>query len=249
MAEGLALAWHQYRLERRMFWRNPTAAFFNFLLPLLFLALFGAIFSGNQKDLDVLIPGIAGMSIMATTFSALTMNLTQLREQGVLKRIRGTPLPEGSYLLGLFASAVVNALIQLTLVIVAGKLLFGTGWPKDWFELVVYTAVGVTCMAALGVAWSHVIPNYDAAAAYKNIIFLPVIFISGVFYDVDNAPQFLKDIAQALPLTHIIDGLSGALVTGKGVGDHWSGLIVIALWGALGLCLAVRGFRWDARRH
>src|SRR3954451_7092382 len=247
MSDALALAYHQYRLERRMFWRNPTAAFFNFLLPLLFLALFGAIFSGNQDDLDVLIPGIAGMSIMATTFSSLTMNLTFLREQGVLKRMRGTPLPEGSYLLGIFGNAVANAVIQLTLVIVAGRLLFGTGWPEDWAELLVYTAAGVVCLAALGVAWSHVIPNYDAAAAYNNIIFLPVIFISGVFYDVDNAPQFLRDLAQVLPLTHIIDGLSGALVTGASLADNLDNLAVVGVWAALGIFFAVRGFRWDGR--
>src|SRR5207245_3202531 len=93
-----ALLWHQYRLERRMFWRNPSAAFFNFLLPLLFLGLFGAIFSSNQKNLNVIVPGIAGMSVMSTTFSALAFNMTFLREQGVLKRIRGTPLPAGTYL-------------------------------------------------------------------------------------------------------------------------------------------------------
>src|SRR3954467_8295117 len=220
MSDALALAWHQYRLERRMFWRNPSAAFFNFLLPLLFLALFGAIFSGNQDDLDVLIPGIAGMSIMATTFSSLTMNLTFLREQGVLKRMRGTPLPEGSYLLGVFANAVTNAAIQLTIVVVAGRLFFGIDWPKDWVELAIYVTAGVTCLAALGVAWSHVIPNFDAAPAYVNIVFLPAIFISGVFYDVENAPSFLRDIAQALPLTHVIDGLSGALVTGRGLEDN-----------------------------
>jgi ABC-2 type transport system permease protein len=248
MADALTLAYHQYRLERRMFWRNPTSAFFNFVLPLLFLALFGAIFSGNQHDLDVLIPGIAGMSIMATTFSTLTMNITFLREQGVLKRMRGTPLPEGSYLLGIFASAVANAVIQLTLVIVLGKLLFGTGWPKDWVELIVYVAFGVVCLASLGVAWSHVIPNYDAAAAYSNIIFLPTIFISGVFYDVDNTPAFLRDIAQALPLTHIIDGLSGAMVTGRGLGDNLSALAVVGVWMVFGIALAVRGFSWESRR-
>jgi ABC-2 type transport system permease protein len=248
MSDALALAWHQYRLERRMFWRNPSAAFFNFLLPLLFLALFGAIFSGNQADLNVLIPGIAGMSIMATTFSSLVMNLTFLREQGVLKRMRGTPLPESSYLLGVLASAVANAVIQLGIVIVAGKLLFHTGWPKDWVELAVYTGAGVVCLAALGVAWSHVVPNYDSAAAYNNIIFLPVIFISGVFYDVDKAPQFLRDIAQVLPLVHIIDGLSGALVTGRSLADNVSGLAVVAVWAVVGLYFAVRGFRWEARR-
>jgi ABC-2 type transport system permease protein len=248
MSDAIVLAYHQYRLERRMFWRNPSAAFFNFLLPLLFLALFGAIFSGNQDDLNVLIPGIAGMSIMATTFSSLTMNLTFLREQGVLKRVRGTPLPEGTYLIGVFGNAVANAIIQLTLVIVAGKLLFGTGWPKDWIELVVYVGAGVVCLAALGVAWSHVIPNYDAAAAYSNIIFLPVIFISGVFYDVNNAPQFLLHLAQVLPLVHIIDGLSGALVTGRSLSDNLSGLCVICIWTLVGLFFAIRGFSWESRR-
>jgi ABC-2 type transport system permease protein len=248
MSESLTLAWYQFRLERRMFWRNPSAAFFNFLLPLLFLALFGAIFSGSQANLDVIVPGIAGMSIMSTTFSALAMNLTFLREQGVLKRMRGTPLPEGSYLLGVFGNAVTNACIQLTIVVVAGKVFFNVDWPKDWIELVVYLGAGVTCLAALGVAWSHVIPNFDAAPAYTNIVFLPVIFISGVFYDAGNAPQFLRDIAQALPLTHLIDGFSGALVNGRSLADNWSGLVVIGLWTAVGVFFAVRGFRWDARR-
>jgi ABC-2 type transport system permease protein len=248
MSEALTLAWHQFRLERRMFWRNPSAAFFNFLLPLLFLGLFGAIFSGSQSDLNVIVPGIAGMSIMSTTFSALAMNLTFLREQGVLKRMRGTPLPETSYLLGVFANAVANATIQLTIVVLAGRVFFGVDWPKDWIELAVYVTAGVTCLAALGVAWSHVIPNFDAAPAYTNIVFLPVIFISGVFYDVGRAPQFLRDIAQALPLTHIIDGLSGALVTGRGLADNWSGLVVVGLWAAIGVFFAVRGFRWEGRR-
>ena len=248
MAEAAALTWRQYRLERRMFWRNPSAAFFNFFLPLLFLALFGAIFGGNQKNLDVIVPGIAGMAIMSTTFSALAINLTFLREQGVLKRMRGTPLPSGAYLTGIAANAVTNAAVQITLVILAGRLFFNIGWPKDWIELVVFVVLGVVCLASLGVAYSHVIPNFDAAPAYVNIVFLPVIFISGVFYDVDNTPVFLRDIAQALPLTHIIDGLSGAMVTGRGIEDNLSALGVIAVWAVFGIVMAVRGFSWVSRR-
>src|SRR6188508_2902102 len=101
-----------------MFWRNPTAAFFNFGLPLLFLALFGAIFSGDQENLDVIVPGIAGMSIMATTFNALT-----------------------------------NAAIQIAIVVLAGKLFFHLGWPKDWLELAVFTVAGVICLGSLGIAY------------------------------------------------------------------------------------------------
>jgi ABC-2 type transport system permease protein len=248
MPEAATLAWHQYRLERRMFWRNPAAAFFNFFLPLLFLALFGAIFSEEQDTLDVIVPGIAGMSVMATTFSALAMNVTFLRESGVLKRMRGTPLPTSSYLAAVVANAVTNAFLQIAIIVVTGKLFFGIGWPKDWAELVLFTAAGVLCLAALGVAWSHVIPNFDSAAAYQNIVFLPTIFISGVFYDADNAPAFLRDIAQALPLVHIIDGLKGAMVTGASIADNLSALAVVAIWSAFGVFFAVRGFSWESRR-
>ena len=248
MTAALALIWRQYRLERRMFWRNPSAAFFNFVLPLLFLALFGAIFSGSQEDLDVIVPGIAGMSVMSTTFVALAMNMVFLREQGVLKRLRGTPLPSGTYLASLAAHAVTNTTIQLSIVIGAGALLFGVGLPEDWLMLAVFVGAGVGCLASLGVALSHAIPNFDSAPAYVNAIFLPVIVLSGVFYDAEAAPTFLRDIAQALPLTHLIDGLSAALVTGAELSDHLDDLAVVLIWAVLGAVLAVRGFSWEARR-
>src|SRR6478672_2239754 len=104
--DAVVLGWRQYRLERRMFWRNPSAAFFNFLLPLLFLAGGGAILSGNQHQLNLLVPAIAGMSVMATTFTALAYIVVFLRERGVLKRIHGTPLPAPSYFAGVAANAV-----------------------------------------------------------------------------------------------------------------------------------------------
>jgi ABC-2 type transport system permease protein len=242
------MAWRQYRLERRMFWRNPSAAFFNFVLPLLFLFLLGAILADNQDALNVIVPGIAGMSVMSTTFSALAMNLTALREQGILKRMRGTPLPSGSYLAALAANAVTNAAIQIVIVILAGKLFFGIPWPRDYLELVVFVAAGVACLASLGVAFSHVIPNFDSAPAFVNVVFLPVIFVSGVFYDAENAPAWLRDIGRALPLTHLIDGLRGAMVTGASLADNAGSLGVIGLWTLLGAVFAVRGFSWEARR-
>jgi ABC-2 type transport system permease protein len=248
MDSVLVLTWRQYRLERRMFWRNPSAAFFNFLLPLILLALVGGLASNDQKALNVIVPGIAGMSILSTTFTALAFNITQLREMGVLKRIRGTPLPTGAYLGGVAANAVTNATVQIALVVLAGRAFFGIGWPKDWIELVVFTTAGVACFAALGVAFSHVIPNFDSAPAYVNAVFLPVILISGVFFDANRAPKLVRDIAEALPLKYVIDGLSGAMVTGKGLDDNLTALAVVLLWGALGVFLAVRGFSWEARR-
>jgi len=248
MPDAVGLAWRQYRLERRLFWRNPSAAFFNFLLPLLFLALFGAILHGNQHDLNVIVPGIAGMSVMSTTFTALAYNMTFLREEGVLKRIRGTPMPGGAYLFGIAGNAVTNTALQIGIIVVAGKVFFGTGWPRDWGELILFVSVGVACFASLGVAFSHIIPNFESTSAYVNAVFLPVILVSGVFYDVSHVPGFIKGVAQVLPLTHLIDGLSGAMVKGTGVGANISALGVVAAWSIMGILLAVRGFSWDQRR-
>jgi ABC-2 type transport system permease protein len=249
MSAAAVLVWRQYRLERRLFWRNPSAAFFNFLLPLIFLFLFGAVFHSDQHELDVIVPGIAGMSLMATTFTALAYNMTLLREQGVLKRMRGTPLPSGAYLAGLGLHAVTNAAVQMAIIVLSGRLFFGLPWPRDWLELLVFVAAGVVCFASLGVALSHAIPNFDSATAYVNAIFLPVIIVSGVFYDVKHTPAFLRDIAAALPLKNAIDGLTGALVTGRGIVHHASSLAVIVLWAALGVALAVRGFSWEQTRR
>jgi len=240
-----ALLWRQFRFERRLFWRNPSAAFFNFLLPLVFLLLFASVFADDQEQLEVLIPGIAGMSIMATTFTALAFNITYLREQGVLKRVRGTPLPPVSYFGGLLASSVANAAVQVVLVVVIGNLLYGVDWPREPGSLVAFSALGVITFGALGIAFSHAIPNFDSAPAYINAIFLPLMFISGVFYSADSLPPVLLAVAEALPLKHVIDGLYGAIVDGAGIADNLTAVAVLAAWAAVGLVLAVRFFRWE----
>ena len=247
-SDAMALAWRQYRLERRMFWRNPSAAFFNFVLPLLFLVGGGAILSGNQHDLDKLVPAIAGMSVMSTTFTALAYNIVFLRERGVLKRIRGTPLPTGSYFGGVAANAVTNTALQIAIVVLAGRIFFGIGWPVHGGELVVFVLVGVVSFAALGVAFAHAIPNFESTAAYVNAVFLPVVFVSFYAFDTASAPAFVRGVADALPLKPLIEGLSGAIVTGSSLASNLGPLAVIAGWGAVGVWLAMRGFSWEGRR-
>jgi ABC-2 type transport system permease protein len=239
----VALAWEQFRFERKLFWRNPSAAFFNFVLPLLLLLLIATVFASDAEELDVLIPGIAGMSVMATTFNALAHAVVFLREQGILKRVRGTPIPTASYLSGMIGSAVLNAVVQVALVVVIGNLVYGVDWPRDPLLLAAFTVMGVACFGALGIAFAHAIPNVDSAPAYENAVFLPLIFISGVFYSTDSLPAALEALAQVLPLKHLVDGLSIAIVGGSG--DAALAAAVVGAWTLTGVVLAVRFFRWD----
>jgi ABC-2 type transport system permease protein len=246
VSEAVAFGWRQFRLERKQFWRNPTAAFFGFVLPLVFLLIIGAL--TDQAHRDIVVPGIAGMNVMASTFNALGMNLTYRREQGLLKRTRGTPMPTVSYLAGILGNVVFNAVVQVALVIVAGKLLFGLPWPKHWDELVIFTVVGVFAFSALGVAFSHVIPNFDAAPAYTNFVYLPSILIGGVFFDPATSSAVLSDIARVMPISHFVEGMRGAIRVDGGLSHHTGDLAVLALWGAAGLWFAIRGFSWEQRR-
>ena len=240
---ALGLAWEQFRFERKLFWRNPSSAFFNFVLPLLLLVLVASVFSADPEQLEVIVPGVAGMSVMATTFTALAFNLTFLREQGILKRVRGTPIPAGSYLGGLLGSAVANAFVQVGLVVAIGHFVYGVDLPREPVALVGVTALGVACFGAVGVAFSHAIPNFDSAPAYTNAVFLPLVLISGVFYSADSLPSAVKTLAEVLPLKHAVDLLSTTIVTG---GPLSAGAVgVLAAWTAGGAYLAVRFFRWS----
>ena len=190
----VALAWQQFRFERKLFWRNPSAAFFNFVLPLLLLVLVGAVFVGDADELDVLIPGIAGMSVMATTFTALAFNLTYPARAGH-PQARARHADAGrSYLGGMIGSAVLNAFApggarggdrQRRSTASTGPQRLAARWSGS-------PRSGVVCFGSLGVAFSHAIPNVDSAPAYVNAVFLPLIFISGVFYSSDDLPGVLE---------------------------------------------------------
>jgi ABC-2 type transport system permease protein len=139
----------------------------------------------------------------------------------------------------------VNAVVQVALVIAIGRVIYSVPLPVDWLELVVFVLLGVVAFSSLGLAFAQAIPNFDAAAAYVNAVFLPLIFISGTFYESKHLPAVIDSAARVLPLRHVIDGLRGSLVPGSGLTHHVEGLIVLGAWAAAGIFLAVRYFRWE----
>ena len=187
---------------------------------------------------------------MSTTFTALAYNLTFLREQGVLKRMRGTPLPSGVYLGGLALNAVTNAAIQIGIVVVAGRLFFGLGWPPDGLELVLFVGArrGLLRHARRRAVARDPQLRVRARRRQRRVR-------AG---DPDLGRLLRRQARAELPARHRPGAaarppdhrhLSGGLVAHHGgISSHLTALWVLGIWAVVGIVLAVRGFSWDARR-
>jgi ABC-2 type transport system permease protein len=251
-----ALALRQVRYENRAFWRNPAAAFFTFAFPLLFMVIFNVIFAGagsgedGFRAADFFTPGIIVFSVITATFTNLAMTVAMTREQGILKRVRGTPLPAWAYLFGRIGHAVGVAALLVVIVAAFGALVYDVRVPWDRLPALVVTLVlGAATFSALGLALSAFIPNADAAPAIVNAAILPLLFISNVFIRITNPPAWMDVLANVFPVRHFADAMLGIydpFGTGSGFApDH---LAVLAAWAVGAVIVAVRFFSWEPRR-
>jgi ABC-2 type transport system permease protein len=254
---ALRLAARQVRYENKAFWRNPPSAFFTFAFPLIFLVLFNLLFGDQPLELPggtvsastFYVPAIAAFAVITATFTNLSISVSLARDQGLLKRVRGTPLPGWAYLAGRVAHAVLMALLLVAIVTTAGALFYGVDVPTTTLPAAaVAVAVGAFAFSSLGLAMTAAVPNADAAPAVANAVILPLLFISDIFIRTEEAPAWLRTMADLFPVKHLSQALQTAFdpfVTGAGF--EWGHLAVVAAWGVAGLVLAVRFFSWEPR--
>jgi ABC-2 type transport system permease protein len=238
---------HETRNQQRLFWRSREAAFFTFLLPIVLLLLLGFVYGDGTIDgvpaAPYLVAGMIGYGVVAVTFAGLAIALVIRRESGVLKRVRATPLPAGTYLGAVIASELVVVAIQVVIQILIGRYLLDAGFPEAPGSLVLALILGAASFAALGLAMTAAVKSREGSSAGVNAVYLPMTFICGVFFSKESLPGFLEAIADALPLTYLLQLVRDLFVGGNG----WSGtaIAVISLWGAAGLAVALRAFRWE----
>lgn len=252
----IGLALRQVRYENRAFWRNPAAAFFTFVFPLLFMVIFNTLFGDatappGRRPADFFTPAIIVFSVINATYTNLVMIVTAVREQGILKRVRGTPLPSWAYLAGRIGQAISAALLLVVIVAAFGALAYGVEVPWARLPALVLTlAVGAAAFCALGLAVTAFVPNEDAAPAVANATILPLLFISNVFIQLpDDAPAWVDSLSSLFPVRHFADAMLTVYAPGAGGSglspDH---LAVMAGWGVAGLLVALWRFRWEPRR-
>lgn len=251
----VAILGRQVAYEQRSYWRNPAAAGFSFVFPILLMVIFSSTSAnskiaslGNINYTQYYIPSIVAFGVMGATFTNLAISVTFKREAGTLKRVRGTPLPPWIYLGGIIGNAIIVCILLAALVTTIGILGYGVTFPGHTAALIATLVVGAGCFCALGLAATTFMPNGDAAPAIVNLVFFPLLFISGTFFPIDRG-SVLGKIAAAFPVKHFIDATFGAFDPRvHGSGFRLSDLLAMLVWGAVGLLVASRRFRWEPSR-
>ncbi len=253
---GLTL--RQVSYTNKAFWRNPASAFFTFAFPLMFLVIFTALLGNGKvqlapgaapvKQSTYYVAGMAAFAVITACYTNIAMSVTFARDAGVLKRVRGTPLPGTAYLLGRIIHAVIIAIMLVIICALFGRAFYGAALPSGatLARFAVMLLVGAATFCALGLAVTGVVPNADAAPAVVNASILPLLFLSGIFIPLGtNAPQWMVTIAKIFPVWHFAQGMGAGFL---GTAFRWKDVLLVAAWGVAGLLFAARRFSWEPRR-
>lgn len=241
----------QVRYENRDFWRSPESAFFYFAFPIIFMLtmnlVFAAAFADEEGDLmGFYTPAYIVFGVIMATFTALAMAVAIARDEGLLKRIHGSPMPTWAYLSARVLFSILMALVLALIMAAVGAVLFGVGLPIGSIPLaVVIVALGAACFTALGLAVAGLVPSAQSAPVIVNGIILPLLFISNVFIEVEEG--MLVTVSNLFPVRHFADALQAAYHPDVAGPLDPVDLIWLAGWGLAALLVAWRTFSWEPR--
>ena len=252
---SLLLRWVRARFKILL--RGPRGAFFTFIFPLIFLIIFDAANKGSSLSVtggkvdfvQFYTPGIAVFAVTTSCYQGLIILVANLRDQGILKRVRGTTLPPWIYLTALVSAAILAGLLSVLLMFVVAVPAFGMHiYWKLVPAAIVTLLLGAAAITAIALSVSCFVDRPESAQPIAGITLFPLLFVSGVFYPLEGAPDWLQKVAHVFPLSHLAQGFEECFsphTTGLGFsGKH---LTVLALWWIGGTIYAARHFRWEKR--
>lgn len=255
---SLRLLRAQIAYQNRVFRRTPIAAFFTLAFPLMLLVIFAAIFSGQDVDIGTggsidigqfYAPSLAAFAAASATYTNLAVGVCISRDDGVLKRVRGTPLPPWIYLGGQIGNGVLVGAVAVAIMMLVGAVAYGVDIRLEAIPAAALAfLVGVATFAALGLAVAALTPTGSAAPAVANATLLPIAFVSNVFIPLEDPPTWLAVIGDVFPLKPFVTAFSEPFSPfSSGAAIEWRDLAVMAAWGVLGTVVALRYFRWEPR--
>jgi ABC-2 type transport system permease protein len=251
-----AIVRREFNCARKVMLRDPQAAFVTIGLPLLYLFIFASVFGDQTEQLRgqpgtlrvaaIVVPSVIVVGVVSAAFQNLTAALVQDRENGVLKRLRSTPVPTAAFLAGPVLNALLTACALALLVVALGRVAYGVSLPASHiFAAVITVLIGAMACCAIGCLFTLIIRKATAATPMLTAITLTLFFLSGNFFSTDQAPAVLRVIASVFPIRHFLTAMLTAFnphVGGAGFAP--TDLAILAAWGVASAILAARLFRW-----
>jgi ABC-2 type transport system permease protein len=257
----LTLGLRRVRIELLAFVRDREAAFFTLILPVLLLVVFGSAFSGTVapgiKFSQYFLAGMIASGVVYTSFQNLAIAIPQERDDGTLKRLQGTPMPSASYFLGKIGLVLVIYVVQVSVLMAIGATLFGVHLPTDvaaWWAFTWLSLLGLTTCTLLGIGFSSLARSGRGAPALVSPVVLVLQFTSGVFFQYDELPPWMQQLAAVFPLKWLCQGMRSVFLPDSFQSRELAGswelgrvALVLAVWAVGGLFVALRYFRWRRR--
>lgn len=196
-----------------------------------------------------LVPGIAAMAIMQAGIFGVVFSLIRFKTGGVLRRLQATPIGPSHFLVGQMATRLIVTVLQTYVLLIVGMLVLsvtiGDGTIINWIDLTIMAVFGGSLFTVMGLAISGWARTEDVAAPVANIVTLPMMFLSGIFFPIEIFPEWLGNISRFFPLTYLADGFREITVNGAGIGSLGPELLGLAVWTVLAFAVATRVFRWE----
>jgi ABC-2 type transport system permease protein len=205
---------------------------------------FESVASRDLGYIDFLVPGIVGMTVMQLGLFGVAFGFVQLKRTGALRRLFATPTPPAYFLSAQVASRVVLGYVQVTILVGIG-IWFGLQMFGSWLVFAAIIGLALLIFLAVGFGVAGWAKNEDQAAPVANLISLPMLFLSGVFFPRDAMPEFLRGITQFMPLTYVNEALRGVMNEGATFVDLGPQLLGMAVWAVITFVIAVRLFKWE----
>ncbi|PKQ26710.1 MAG: ABC transporter [Actinobacteria bacterium HGW-Actinobacteria-4] len=255
-----ALVWERAVLETKEFVRSRDQMIFIFAFPIIFLVLFGAILGGAEIGAGVnfteyFLAGMIATGILNTGFQSLAIGIAIDRDNDVLKRLYGTPLPASAFFAGKVLHVLMVSIVQIALLLAVGALAYGINLPTDpdrWITFAWVFLLGTAASTLLGIGASSLPKTGRAASAIITPIVLVLQFISGVFFVFTQLPTWLQNFAELFPLKWLAQGMRSvflpeefAELEARMSWEHSTIAIMLVVWLVLGSILALTTFRWQ----
>jgi ABC-2 type transport system permease protein len=199
----------------------------------------------NVTYTDFLLPGIIALSIMQTGVFSVAFAFVEQKQKGVLRRLMATPMKVSQFLGAQVTTRLLMAAVQVVILLVVGVVAFHFHLAGNFLELMVACIFGSAIFIAIGFAISGYAKDEQAVPALANLLVLPMMFLSGIFFPRDSMPSWLHTISDFLPLTYVVDAIRSIAVDGSHLWNLGSDVLGIAAWLVVTIVVAIRLFRWE----